>query len=234
MTAILTLLIGLCALPAIADTHTHTLSVGQFNKINVTDDINVVYRCVADSTGMISFTADESLAKAFIFTNNKGNLRVQINTDMVARPELPTVYLYSDYLTSVENGGRGTLTVESPHPCPEFKATLLGNGRLIVEDITATDVKGVLATGNGTISLGGRCTKASLTMVGTGTIQADRLQAEEVNVTIAGSGTIGCWPVQLLKSKGIGSTKIYYKGHPTIRKSGGGKLFPIEQESQPF
>lgn len=230
MAPALALIFALCAATAAASPRTHTLKVGQFNKINVTDDINVVYRCVPDSTGTIAFTADESMAKAFIFTNNKGCLRVQINTEMVHRPELPTVYLYSDYLTSVENGGLGTLTVEGPQPCPEFKATQMGNGRVIVEDVNATEVKATLATGNGTIVLGGKCTKASLRMVGAGSIQADRLQAEEVTCSIFGGGSIGCWAESLLKVKGIGSTKIYYNGNPSIKKSGGGKLFPLEQE----
>ena len=29
--------------------------------------------------------------------------------------------------------------------------------------------------------------------------------------------------------KGIGSTKIYYKGDPKVKKTGGGKLFPIPE-----
>ncbi|MDE7160303.1 MAG: DUF2807 domain-containing protein [Muribaculaceae bacterium] len=227
---ILLAIICLSGVSATAAPRKHTLDIGQFNKINITDDIDVVYRCVADSTGTVAFTAEESLANAFIFTNSGGKLRVQINTEMVERPELPTIYLYSDYLTSAENGGNGTLTIETPHPCPEFKVVQVGNGRIIAEDINATEVKGTLATGNGNVVLSGKCDKASLKMVGAGSIQADRLQAKEVNSIIFGGGSIGCFAEQLLKVKGLGSTKIYYKGTPEIKKSGTAKIFSLEQE----
>ena len=70
-----------------------------------------------------------------------------------------------------------------------------------------------------------------LKMVGTGTINADGLKTELVNCKIMGSGTIGCWPLSRLDVRGIGSTKIYYKGAPEIKKVGGGKLFPLTDEN---
>ncbi len=208
----------------------HTIEIGQFNRLKITDDVNVVYRCLEDSTGMASFTASPELANAFIFTVSGGQLRIQVNTDVVNIAEKTTVYVYSDYLTSVENGGNLTVTVESPHSCPEFKATQVGNGTLIVENIRATEVKGKLATGMGQVILSGSCSSANLSILGTGAIQADRLEAEKVSCNILGSGTIGCWTTVDLKVRGIGSTKIYYKGDPRIKKSGGGKLFPLTQD----
>lgn len=208
----------------------HSLNVGQFNRLKIDDNINVVYRCDPDSTGLAIFHADDARAKAFIFSNSGGQLKVQVNTDDIDISGETTVYVYSDYLTAVENGGNLTVRVESPHPCPEFKATQVGNGTVIVEDITATEVKGKLATGLGNVILSGRCTKADFTMVGTGSIQADRLEADEVQCKILGSGSIGCWAQHLLKVKGIGSTKIYYKGSPEIKKAGGGKLLPLARD----
>lgn len=66
-------------------------------------------------------------------------------------------------------------------------------------------------------------------MVGTGTISADRLEADVVQCKILGSGSIGCWPLQKLNVRGIGSTKVYYKGDPQVKKSGGGKLYPLPE-----
>ena len=53
------------------------------------------------------------------------------------------------------------------------------------------------------------------------------MRAEIVNCKIIGSGSIGCWCLSKLDVRGIGSTKIYYKGTPEIKKVGGGKLFPL-------
>ena len=64
-------------------------------------------------------------------------------------------------------------------------------------------------------------------MVGTGTIQADELKADRVNCKIMGGGNIGCWATESLDVRGIGSTRIYYKGKPKIKKVGGGKVLPL-------
>ncbi len=106
----------------------------------------------------------------------------------------------------------------------------MGNGSLVADDVRATKISASIKSGNGTITVAGHCEEASLNMLGNGTIQADRLEAEKVSCNILGSGTIGCWTTVDLKVRGIGSTKIYYKGDPRIKKSGGGKLFPLTQD----
>lgn len=58
-------------LPALAQERTYRLDVGRFDKIKITDNVNVVYRSVPDSTGMAVFTGAEEFANAFIFTNSK-------------------------------------------------------------------------------------------------------------------------------------------------------------------
>ena len=224
------LILAALGMQGVRHDHIHTIEVGQFNRIKVTDDVNVVYRCLSDSTGMATFQAPPDMANAFLFSVNGDQLLIQVNTDVVTVADKPTVHVYSDYLTSVENGGNLTLTIHNPRSCPEFKAVQMGNGTIIVEDIEATEVKGRLATGMGKVILSGKCRKADLSILGTGAVQADRLEANEVQCNILGGGTIGCWALDFMKVRGIGSTKIYYKGDPKIKKSGGGKLFPLDPE----
>lgn len=211
----------------------YIFEVGEFNKIRVLDNVNVIYRCVPDSTGLAAYHGVEDFRDAFIFTNNNGTLKIQVTTDDVNKPGLPTIRVYSDYLTEAENSSVFTLKVENPAPCAEFKARQEGNGAVHVEGIRSTKATGILATGMGTIVLAGQCNSASLKMIGTGIIQADRLKAASVDCRIMGSGTIGCWPTENLKVKGIGSTKIFYKGNPEIKKTGGGKILPLsDQDSE--
>lgn len=205
----------------------YTLRVGQFDKLKIDDNVNVVYRQHPDSTGYVTYRGEEEFADAFIFSVNGGTLRVQVDTEDVGKPNLPTVYVYSDFLTCVTNSSAFDVKVSGLAPCPEFKVVLIGNGSITVDDIRANRLVARLSTGNGIINLSGKVEDANYAMVGTGTIQADRLEAEKVSCHIMGSGTIGCWPLDLLKVKGIGSTKIYYKGNPTVKKQGGGKLFEI-------
>lgn len=211
---------------------TYKVEVGQFDKIQVLDNVNVVYRCNPDSTGFMQYRGAKEFADAFIVTPKPdGTLKIQVSTEDVGHPDLPVLYVYSDFLTSVENSSSFSLIVENPAPCAEFKAKQVGNGTVTVENLKTNKLMASLATGNGTVNVSGSALTAVLKMVGTGIISADRLEAEDVQCKILGSGTIGCWAENNLSVKGIGSTKIYYKGDPNIKKSGGGKLFPLPENN---
>lgn len=208
----------------------YSVEVGQFDKVKVTDNVNVVYRCMPDSTGWVQYRGTKEFANAFVLTPKEGTLRIQVSTEDVGHPELPTLYIYSDFLTSVENSSSATLKIENPAPCAQFSAKEVGNGRIVIEGLKANVVRASISTGNGVVNLSGTCKDAIFNMVGTGTIAADRLEADQVQCKILGGGNIGCWAIDKLTAKGIGSTKIYYKGDPVIKKSGGGKLFPLPED----
>lgn len=221
-------LISLCGHAEVQD---YKVEVGQFDKLKILDNVNVVYRCNPDSTGFVQYRGEKEFADAFIITPKPdGTLRIQVSTEDVGHPNLPTLYVYSDFLTSVENSSSFSVLVENPSPCAEFKATQIGNGSVAVENVKTNKMIASLNTGNGTVNVSGTALTAMLKMLGTGIISADRLKADDVQCKILGSGSIGCWPVASLSVKGIGSTKIYYKGDPKIKKSGGGKLFPLPED----
>lgn len=213
--------------PALAQKDTYRLKVGMFDRLSVYDNVNVVYRCVPDSAGMVVFEGVEDFANAFIFTNSNGNLKIQVNTEDVGKPDLPVVYAYSDFLIEVENSSVFTVRIDKNAPVPKFTAKLIGNGEIVADRLSCTEVNANLMTGNGHIILSGETQTAKLKMVGTGLIQADRLKANRVKCSIMGSGSIGCWAVEKLDVRGIGSTKIYYKGDPELKKVGGGKVYPL-------
>lgn len=207
----------------------YAVKIGQFDRLTVTDNITVIYRCNPDSTGYACWRGDTRFDDSFIFTNNNGKLNIQVMTEDVNDPDLPTLFLYSDFLTQVSSSSDEAVRVESLSPTATFKATLIGNGTLVVHGIKTTKLSATLNTGNGQLVLSGQTNEAKYKMVGTGTIQADMVKAGSVACKILGSGSIGCWPEELLKVSGIGSTKIYYRGNPDVHKSGGGKLFRIDE-----
>lgn len=203
--------------------------VGQFNKLQVDDNVNVVYVGNDGSPSRVTYEGDQRFARAFVISEKNGKLRIQVETEFVDNPELPTLYVYSDFLSNVSNSSNSSVTVRSMAPCPEFSCSMSGNGSIVAEDIQATKVSAKIVTGNGNIVLAGHCQAAVLTMMlGNGTIQADRLEAAEVDCKIRGAGSIGCWAVNKLKCSGLGSTKIYYKGKPEISKKGGGTLYELQ------
>lgn len=219
-----------------AATKTFESNVGQFVGLNVNDDVRVVYHCNPDSTGWIHYECEPELADALMIRVGGGSLKISVTTQFAEREaEMPVVHVYSDYLTSVISSSSREVEIVSPAPCPEFKASLIGNGTLRVSGLKCTSVGASLKTGNGLIVLEGECSKARLSMVGTGTIQADQLDAKVVNCHIMGAGSIGCSPADTLKVRGIGSTKIYYSGDPVVDKKGGGKLIKLQSsdDSEP-
>ncbi len=211
--------------------HTYTIEVGQFDHINLTDRADVIYRCVPDSAGLAVFSCEEEISHAYILTNNDGKLRIQVATEDVNDIDLPVLHVYSDFVTSLENSSTGTLTANIGATVPSLSIKLIGNGKIICNNINSTKVVAQITTGNGEIILDGKCRKADFKMLGTGLIQADNLKATDVNCKILGSGSIGCNASSNLDVRGIGSTKIYYKGEPKIKKVGGGKLFPLTASS---
>lgn len=229
--AFITSLLAVAGMSA-ATLHDYVFQVGEFDRLAVVDNVNVVYRCNPDSTGYVAYRGEKDFCDAFILTNKNGKLKIQVTTEDVGKPGLPQIMVYSDFLTDVENSGDFTLTIESPAPTPSFKAKVIGNGTLIVNNLRTTRFDGSMVAGMGKLITSGTASSASFKIMGTGFIIADRLKSKEVKCTLAlGTGYIGCWPTDLLTVNGLGSTKIYYKGDPQIKKRGNGKLFPLPGSS---
>lgn len=218
-------------LPAMAEKNFYELRVGEFHTLQVLDNVNVEWRCCRDSLGFVRFYGEERFADAFILTNNgKGTLKVQVSTDDVNHPDLPTLYIYSSFLTEVKSTSGLKVVARDMPASAKIKFILVGNGTIDAAGVESTRVEASVATGNGVISIQGQCGTASFTMVGTGQIRADELRSDDVNCTIMGTGAIFTWPLHTLKAKGIGSTKIYYRGEPAeMTKRGGGKFIPLSE-----
>lgn len=211
----------------------HTINVGHFTELNVKHSINVDYRANADSAGLAVFVAPPEMVNAIAFKNNgKGKLAIETQIDpSQAGRSIPTITVYSRYLTKIENSGDSTVRAFSVNAGPKFSATLMGNGRLSIRDIQADEISAKQLTGRGQLALSGECRKASLSCAGVGAIQADNLKATDVSITIGGPVTVGCYVTGVLSIKGLGPAKIYYGGNPTsIRdRSAGPTLIDIEE-----
>ena len=207
---------------------TYSFEVGQFEKLKINGDFNVIFKCLADSAGFVSYEARDGMGDVFSFDLKKdGTLKIQLTDKYWGKPGLPVLHLYSDFLSGVENSSEESVEVLDLVPCAAFNANQIGNGSITVENLKCTNVTASITTGNGSINLSGKCVNANFRMLGAGLISADRLSADNVKCSILGTGSIGCWPLDNLSVKGIGSTKIYYKGKPNIKKTGGGKLFEL-------
>lgn len=229
--AVAATIISVCSLwtaAQTAPTQHFELKLRDFTELKVVDGINVDYVCSADSAGYAVFDALPELAPKIMFEPSGDRLTIQLLNDEGPLHNLPTIKVYSRYLQSVENDGDSLVRALSVAPIPKFKAKLVGNGRLSVRDVDANEVKATLLTGNGTITITGRCTEAILQATSTGTITADQLVATEVKCRLAGTSTIGCAPTEKLQVRGMAG-KVLYKGKPAINKS-----FALGVKVEPF
>lgn len=208
--------------------HTYVYDVGPFDRISQLGNINIVYSSNPDSIGLAFFQADTNLTEYIEVSNNKGKLSV---TERKGHEldSLPTLHVYSDYISQIKTEGDATVTADLTALTPTLSLNLVGNGRIVCTGINSTDVNATIATGNGSIVMRGLCTNASYRLTGAGTIQADGLISQFVKCTTVGTGTIGCNAVQNLEVRAIGTTKIYYLGSPVIKKTGGGTLIRLDR-----
>lgn len=195
----------------------YEIKVGNFNELSLVDGINVVYHCSEDSAGLAVFDASKNVADKLIFdTSKEGRLVIekQFHEEQELVRDLPTVHVYSKFLTLVKNSGDSTLIVASVAPTQQFKAVIIGNGRIVVRDVHCNKFDGAIKTGNGQIVVSGKCDNASLSNTGVGNIQADALEAKEASCRFFGTGSTGVWATGTLIIKGMFPGNLYYKGTP--------------------
>ncbi|MBR5726766.1 MAG: DUF2807 domain-containing protein [Muribaculaceae bacterium] len=227
------ILLTVAVLMADAQATRHEVKVGNFTRLALIDDINVNYRCNADSAGLAVIYCPQEIADHLMFSlSNKGRLSIQIDDLYEQLPQLPTITVYSSSLEEAENGGDSTLRVTGLPPMKDFKVRNTDNGKVIVRGVRASQLELQILSGKGKIIADGSCDNLSLRLIGTGEIQADQVVATEVSCRIMGTGSMGCHVNGgELKVSGSGTGKVYYKGTPskvTVRKLGTIKAIPLQ------
>ena len=210
---LLTILFG--AVSALAN-DTYKLKFHDFNELTVVDDINVDYICDPSKAGMVEFDAPKNLVSSIIFEPSKTKLSIKLAASDSVYRELPTIKVYSSYLTSVKNDGDSLVRVLSIADGPKFSCRVIGNGKIIVHDVKTNELNASIFAGNGKITVYGECKVANLKVTGSGTIQAEELKSLEANCT-ASHGSIYCNAVEKLSVGGV-SGNVYYRGTPELKK----------------
>lgn len=221
------------SLLAFAQEMRHEVKLGNFTRLSLVDNINVNYRCNADSAGLAVFSCTQDVADHLMFSvSNKGQLSIQVADEYERIGKLPTITVYSTELTEAENSGECTLRVMGLPSMKTFKVRLTDNGKVIVRNVRASQLELQILSGKGKIIADGSCDDLSLRLIGTGEIQADQVTAVNVSCRIMGTGSMGCHVNGgELKVSGSGTGKVYYKGQPskvTVRKLGTIKAIPME------
>lgn len=214
-----------------AQTSHYQLKLNDFHELKVVDGVNVDYVCDASRAGLIEFDANVSVASAVIFEPSKQKLEIKLASRDSVYTSLPTVKVYSSFLSKLNNEGDSLVRVLSMAPEAKFQCRVMGNGSISLRNVKVNELKASIIAGHGTIAVFGTATTATFKVTGAGHIQADDLQATDVSATVTGTGAINCYATGQLSVGGVGSGKIFYRGRPEIKKSflSKVKLIPLDE-----
>lgn len=221
------------ALCGLAQVKNYDIEVGDFSSLNVLDNINVTYESDASRAGTAVFDCQQNIADGLIFNNNMhGKLTIQVSTEVLDTPNLPTLHVYSKSLSHAENAGDSLLTLRKVKADKELKVVLSDNGRIDVTNVTTRQLELQLLTGKGIVMASGRCDKLVAKVLGKGTIDALEVKAREIRAHMTGTGTIDVDATGVdLQVRGSGTGRINYLGAPTnlkVRKIGPLKINQLD------
>ncbi len=208
-------------------TTTYTTYCGPFDKIEVTDNVNVVYECRQDSAGYLTYSGAHRFADAFILNNNKGKLKIQVNTEDVNDPELPDNTRLFKFphirgeLFGDEAGNQDNRTLLQPeHKANRQRNHFRGRRKMRPPESIARNRKrhhshnrlgrrGKIRNG-GDRNHSGRPSLRRRGEMHRGRLRSDRMLAHRID-----------------KRQRSRLHKVYYRGDPVVKKGPGLKLFRI-------
>lgn len=202
---------------ATAQMQKYVADVKDFSELKVSDGVNVIWKCNADSAGLVTFTTSPQMAPLILLENKKNQLKIELQDVEHILKHVPTLTVYSNFVKSVSNNADSTVYLDNPAATAEISLRVVGNGRIVAKGLKATTVDAKVDTGSGRIALQGITQLLKLRNAGAGTIEAANLQAEEGSFSILGTGSIDCWVTDKLTVKGLGSGKVYLKGNATVK-----------------
>lgn len=199
----------------------YELDVNDFNTLIVENSIRIDLKCSPDSAGKAVFYATSPQSDEIFFSNNnKGRLTLSRDPS-AGNDHPPFITLYTSGIKKIVNSGDSLVRIDGIETTEKFQAILIGNGRLVVHDVKAPEVDASIRSGHGQLIIDGSCTKATLSLVGTGIIQADHLDCVNCKASVVGTGTIGANPSESITITGMGSGNVWYRTVPPTIKSRG-------------
>ncbi|WP_111307596.1 head GIN domain-containing protein [Confluentibacter sediminis] len=173
------------------------------------------YILVSGSEGHIKIEGEENLLD-YIITETKNNtLIVKVKEHANISPsENKTIKVTIPFkeISSVSLTGSGDLWNNDIINASNFDVLLNGSGDVTI-DIQATSVKANLS-GSGDLKLKGQTSNLEAKLTGSGDFNSFNLQANNTDVTVAGSGDAKVFSTEKLKARVAGSGDIVYKGNP--------------------
>ena len=141
--------------------------------------------------------------------------------------EKVTVYITMPELNGLGVSGSGKAEIKDAVKTGDLYLNVSGSGKLYISDITASALDCGIS-GSGDIILGGEgnCSKANISISGSGNYMGESFKIGTAEIHISGSGNCTCNVTESLRASVSGSGNVTYEGNPKVdaHVSGSGKV----------
>ncbi|HUH28457.1 head GIN domain-containing protein [Gelidibacter sp.] len=173
------------------------------------------YVLVSGTEGKIKIEGEENLLQYIITEVKNGTLNVKIENKVnlhTSKNKTIKITVPFEDINTVFLTGSGDVWNENTISTPHFKTSVTGSGDIIL-DVEATSVDANV-TGSGDLTLKGKTNHLKASVTGSGDFKGLNLIANDVNVSVNGSGDAKVVCNGQLTARVSGSGDIKYSGNP--------------------
>ncbi|MFK5879571.1 MAG: head GIN domain-containing protein [Flavobacteriaceae bacterium] len=192
-------------------------TTAQYDKISVGGSFEVIL--VSGKEGEITYSVESNLEEYLVIEVKKGELKitwekgVNVRTTKGVKVTVP----FKD-IEEVSLAGSGEITTKNVISADDLELNVAGSGKMNV-DIDANNVESNIA-GSGSMTVNGSAKNLESNVAGSGDFEGYGLViVNDVDVSIAGSGSVEITVNGNLKSSISGSGDVRYKGNPKTNSS---------------
>jgi len=190
--------------------------LGHFSAISLNVPANVELR--QGNTERVTIETDDNLLPLIETVVEDGALNVRlVQRNISVRFNTLKIIIEARTINSIVTGSAGSIYAESLR-VPRLRADISGSATLRIKSLDSDSLTAALG-GSGTFQAGGRANTVSLSIEGSGSIEAAQLSTKNVNINVAGAGKVVVWARDTLSLRITGAGDVKYYGDPKISKS---------------
>lgn len=192
-------------------------TTANYDKISVSGSFDVTL--VSGKEGEISYSVESNLEEYLVIEVKKGALKITWEKGVNVHPTKSIkITVPFKNINEISLGGSGKITSMNVVTTNNLELNVAGSGEMSI-DIDANNVAANIA-GSGSMTVNGSAKNLESNVAGSGDFSGYGLMVvEDVDVSIAGSGSVEITVSGNLKSSISGSGDVRYKGNPKTNSS---------------
>jgi hypothetical protein len=192
---------------------TTTIQTSDYDGVSVAGNFYVTL--VEGKEGSITLKGESNLLEEIVVEIKNGNLHIKPEDRVNLKPSRGMkieITVPVEQISKVALAGSGEIKNAFDLKSDKLAVKLAGSGDIKL-NVTARELESTIA-GSGNIILNGRASELKGRIAGSGSVDAYRLDADNANITISGSGDYNVNCTGELKVRVSGSGNVNYRGKP--------------------